>query len=158
MNDIDKIDERLLSALQNDSKTSLDKLATLTDTSTATVQRRINRLRESGAIMSDTVLVNPLAFGFAMTFVVLIELDYERAHDLTVFRRLIQAESQVQQAYYVTGESDFVLICLAKDMADFETLTQRLFFNQPNVRKFRTYVVMDRTKVGLKVEPHQESK
>ncbi len=158
MNDIDKIDELLLSALQNDSKTSLDKLATLTDTSTATVQRRINRLRESGAIMSDTVLVDPLAFGFAMTFVVLIELDYERAHDLTVFRRLIQAESQVQQAYYVTGESDFVVICLAKDMADFETLTQRLFFNQPNVRKFRTYVVMDRTKVGLKVEPHQESK
>lgn len=156
MNDIDKIDEMLLSALQNDSKTSLDKLATLTDTSTATVQRRINRLRESGAIMSDTVLVDPLAFGFAMTFVVLIELDYERAHDLTVFRRLIQAESQVQQAYYVTGESDFVVICLAKDMADFETLTQRLFFNQPNVRKFRTYVVMDRTKVGLKVEPHQE--
>ena len=158
MNDIDKIDELLLSALQNDSKTSLDKLATLTDTSTATVQRRINRLRESGAIMSDTVLVDPLAFGFAMTFVLLIELDYERAHDLTVFRRLIQAESQVQQAYYVTGESDFVVICLAKDMADFETLTQRLFFNQPNVRKFRTYVVMDRTKVGLKVEPHQESK
>lgn len=157
MNNIDEIDRLLLSALQNDSKTPLEKLATLTRTSTATVQRRLNRLRESGAIIYDTVLVDPLAFGFTMTFVVLIELDCERVHDLTLFRRLLQDESQVQQAYYITGEADFVVICLAHDMTDFEALTQRLFFNQPNVRKFRTFVVMDRTKVGLKVEPHTKS-
>ncbi len=157
MNNIDEIDRLLLSALQDDSKTPLEKLAIMTRTSTATVQRRLNRLRESGTIICDTVLVDPLAFGLAMTFVVLIELDCERAHDLTLFRRLLQDENQVQQAYYVTGEADFVIICLARDMNDFEALTQRLFFNQPNVRRFRTFVVMDRTKVGLKVGPHINS-
>jgi len=36
-------------------------------------------------------------------------------------------------------------------MDDFEDLTQRLFFENSNVRKFRTSVAMGRKKVGLQV-------
>ena len=64
---------------------------------------------------------------------------------------MARAEPQVQQCYYVTGEADFTLICTAHDMAGFEALTHRLFFDNTNVRKFRTSVVMDRVKVGLSV-------
>jgi len=42
-----------------------------------------------------------------------------------------------------------VLVCVARDMAEFEELTRRLFFGDENVRRFRTSVVMGRTKVGL---------
>ena len=49
----------------------------------------------------------------------------------------------------MTGEADFILICAAKDMQDFEDLTHRLFFENSNVRRFRTSVTMERTKVGL---------
>ena len=62
---------------------------------------------------------------------------------------LFRSEPQVQQCYYVTGEADFILICTARDMQDFEALTHRLFFEDSNVRRFRTSVSMERTKVGL---------
>lgn len=45
----------------------------------------------------------------------------------------------------------FALICTASDMLDFEELIQRLFFDNSNIRRFRTSVVMERTKVGLTI-------
>jgi Lrp/AsnC family transcriptional regulator, leucine-responsive regulatory protein len=43
------------------------------------------------------------------------------------------------------------LIVLAKDMDDYEKLTHRLFFEDSNVKRFRTSVVMGRTKISLDV-------
>ena len=84
-----------------------------------------------------------------MTFVVLVELDRESLDQLDLFRKRAKAEPQVQQCYYVTGDADFILICTAQDMQDFEALTHRLFFENSNVRRFRTSVAMERTKVGM---------
>jgi len=86
-----------------------------------------------------------------MTFIVMVELERERIDQLDAFRRIVRKEVQVQQCYYVTGEADFTLICTARDMLDFEALTRRLFFENTNVRRFRTSVVMERTKVGLTI-------
>ena len=81
----------------------------------------------------------------------LVELERERVDQLDAFRRRAKAEPRVQQCYYITGEADFALIVLARDMQDFQDLTHRLFFDDANVKRFRTSVVMDRTKVGLTV-------
>ena len=75
----------------------------------------------------------------------------ERLHQLDAFRRKIHAEPQIQQCYYITGEADFALVALAKDMDEYQELIQRLFFDNANVKRFRTSVVMDRTKVGMSV-------
>ena len=147
----DAIDRRLLALLQSDARTSLDALAEAVGASSATVQRRLKRLRESGAIAREVAVLDPAALDRSMTFVVTVELERERTHELDAFRARVRAEPRVQQAYYVTGEGDFTLICLARDMDDFESLTHALFFDEPNVRRFRTSVVMQRTKVGLEV-------
>jgi len=57
----------------------------------------------------------------------------------------------VQQCYYVTGEWDFVLILLVQDMEQYTSLTRELFFASNNVKRFKSLVVMDRSKVGLSV-------
>lgn len=149
--DLDDTDRRLLALLQTDARMPLDRLADAVGTSSATVQRRTKRLRDAGVIAGESAVLDPRALGYPMTFLVTVELERERAHDLDAFRRALVAEPQVQQAYYVTGETDFALICLARDMDDFEALTRRLFIDRPNVRRFRTNVVMNRTKVGLDV-------
>ena len=146
---LDSIDRTLLALLQENARASLESLAEATSLSTASVQRRLKRLREVGTITSEVALLDPEALGYSMTFVVLVELERERLDEIDAFRRRIRSEPQVQQAFYVTGEADFALICLARDMADFKTLTHRLFFADRNIRRFRTSVVMDRAKTGL---------
>lgn len=86
-----------------------------------------------------------------MTFLVMVELERERLVELEAFKTVIDAEPQVQQSYYVTGDFDFVLVVLSQDVERFKLLTQRLFFENSNVKRFRTSLVMDRVKVSLTV-------
>ncbi len=148
---LDEIDRLILRSLQENTRTRIETLAADAGSSVATIQRRIKSLKESGVISSEAIVIAPEALEFNMTFLILVELERERLDQLDAFRRKVKSEPQVQQCYYITGEADFALITLAKDMTDYQLLTQRLFFEDTNIKRFRTSVVMDRTKVGMTV-------
>ncbi|MEM6373014.1 MAG: Lrp/AsnC family transcriptional regulator [Pseudomonadota bacterium] len=145
------IDRTLLRILQTNAKTRLDDLAHEAGASSATVQRRLRYMREAGVLTGETVLVEPETVGLGMTFIILVEMERERLDILDAFRRKIESEERIQQCYYITGDADFALIALARDMNDYRDLIQRLFFDDTNVKRFRTSVVMERTKVGIRV-------
>ena len=151
MDSVGPSDRKILQLLQENAREKLEAIAFETGLSVATVQRRIKQLKASGAIERETAVICPEAAGYTMTFLILIELERERLDQLDAFRRKAKAEPQVQQCYYITGDADFALVVLSKDMADFERLTHRLFFEDKNIKRFRTSVVMSRTKVGLTV-------
>jgi Lrp/AsnC family transcriptional regulator, leucine-responsive regulatory protein len=151
MAEIDEADRILLDVLQSDGRVSINDLADRSGLSVPSVQRRLKRLRSEKFIERDIAVLNAAALGQSMAFIVLVELERERLDHLQAFKAMARKEPHVQQCYYVTGEADFILICLTPSMEAFEALTQRLFFANSNVRKFRTSVVMDRTKVGLSV-------
>jgi len=58
---------------------------------------------------------------------------------------------EVQQCYYVTGQTDFILIVLAASMEDYEAFTRRALLDDANVHSFVTSVVLDRVKTGVSV-------
>jgi len=148
---LDKADITIINELQKNARIGIDNLAEMTSLSTASVQRRLKNLRDNGVILREVAVVDPTKVGQLMSFVVLVELERERRNQIDEFVRGVTKEPQVQQCYYVTGDADFCLICTAKDMNDFEELTQRLFFEDANVRKFRTSVVMGRKKVSMEL-------
>lgn len=145
------IDRTILRIVQSDSKTRHEDIAEMAGASLATIQRRIRHLKAVGVIQCEQALIDPEAVGQGMTFLILVELERERLDILDAFRRKVHAEEQIQQCYYITGEADFALVALAKDMNEYQVLIQRLFFDDTNVKRFRTSVVMDRTKVGMNV-------
>ncbi|SMH40069.1 Lrp/AsnC family transcriptional regulator [Maritimibacter sp. HL-12] len=151
MRNIDDSDLIILRMLQANARERLETMAHESDLSVATVQRRIRAFRDAGIISGEVTLVEPKAVGYTMTVVILVELERERIDQIDAFRRKVKAEPQVQQCYYITGDADFALIVLAKDMDDYEKLTHRLFFEDSNVKRFRTSVVMGRTKISLDV-------
>ena len=149
--DLSTVDRAILRIIQKDANCRLDAIAAEAGASVATVQRRLRQLRETGVVEGETALVNPQRVDQGMTFLILVELERERIDILDSFRRKISDEPQIQQCYYITGDADFALIALAKDMDEYKALIQRLFFDDRNVKRFRTSVVMDRTKVTLNV-------
>lgn len=149
--DLTETDRIILGLLQRSARERLENIAFEAGISVATVQRRIRTLKAEGYIENDVALLSPEALGFKMTFLVLVVLERERIDQLDAFRRKVRNEPQVQQCYYITGDADFALIALARDMDDYQELTQRLFFDDSNVKRFRTSVVMDRSKVSLDV-------
>ncbi|SLN35705.1 Lrp/AsnC family transcriptional regulator [Ruegeria meonggei] len=149
--EIDDSDRIILQAIQVDRRIGLDALADSCGLSVPSVQRRLKRLKDTGVIQREVAILNPSSFDYNMTFIVMVELERESLQQLDLFRKRVKAEPQVQQCYYVTGDADFILVCTAQDMQDFEALTHRLFFENSNVRRFRTSVAMERTKVGLSI-------
>jgi len=83
--------------------------------------------------------------------VVGLEVERERPELVQPLRTWLRAEAAVQQAYYVTGTSDYVLLVTATDIGSFDQLMSRMMLENPNVRRFTTNVVMTAVKRGLYV-------
>ena len=148
-NQLDEFDHQILRHLQRDALATGEEIGAEVCLSAAAVQRRIKRLRQIGAIRATVAVLDPAMIGQTMSFVISVELERERADMLDAFRRAAREDPNVQQCYYVTGSTDFVLMVTARDMADFELFTRRLLFDNANVRRFTTNVVLSRDKVGV---------
>ncbi|MEO5760151.1 MAG: Lrp/AsnC family transcriptional regulator [Mesorhizobium sp.] len=148
---LDSFDLAILSVLQKDNTTPQRLIGEAVNLSAPAVQRRIKRMEQTGVIAANVAVIEPAAVGQPITIFVEVELESERAELIDAAKRQFSAAPEVQQCYYVTGEADFILIITVADMSEYEALTRRLFFDSNNVRKFRTFVAMDRVKVGLTV-------
>lgn len=143
---LDSFDREILRRVQRDARMTSEDIGAAIGLSAAAVQRRLKRMRQLGVIVAEVAIVSPQAVGQAMSFIIGVELERERADMLDAFRRAACADPNVQHCYYVTGVADFILIVTARDMDDFEAFTRRLLFDNPNIRRFTTSVVMARDK------------
>jgi len=146
---IDSFDRRILEIVQQSNRTTSDQIAETVGLSPAAVQRRLKRLREQKVIQADISVVTPKMVGRNMTFVVQVTLERERSDLMDAFKKEMKANPIVQQCYYVTGSSDFILILTAEDMEAYDAFTREAFFDNTNIRGFQTNVVMDAVKTGL---------
>ena len=148
---LDNFDRALLNLVQKNARMTAEAMAEQIGLSPASVHRRLKRLREEKVILSEVAILNSQILEKGMTFIVSVEVERERVDLLDAFRKDMKAHPEVQQCYYVTGETDFVLIIKVKDMDDYERFTKEAFFDNSNIRKFRTSVVMSEVKSGLNI-------
>lgn len=148
---LDDFDLRILALLQADAALPQRAIADRVHLSPSAVNRRIQAMREAGVIRRVTALVDPAALGRPITIIVEVSVESERLDRLDAIRERLCACPAIAQVYYVTGDVDFIAILTVRDMAEYEALTRQLFFADGNVKRFRTHVVMDRSKVGLDV-------
>ena len=148
---LDAFDLAILNILQRDNSTPQRVIGEAVNLSAPAVQRRIRRMEETGVIQANVAIVDPARVGQPITIFVEVEVISETAALIDAAKQEFASVSEVQQCYYVTGEADFVLVIVVPTMAAYEALTRRLFFGNNNVKRFRTFVAMDRVKVGLAV-------
>ncbi len=148
---LDAFDLAILAILQRDNKTPQRTIGEAVNLSAPAVQRRIARMEENGVIAANVAVVDPAQVGQPITIFVAVEMESERADLIDAAKRQFAAAPEVQQCYYVTGEADFLLALLVPDMAAYEAVTRKLFFTNNNVKKFKTFIAMDRVKIGLQV-------
>ncbi|VTU15579.1 Lrp/AsnC family transcriptional regulator [Variovorax sp. RA8] len=151
MTDLDALDIRLLELIQLDSALPQSELGNRIHLSTAAVNRRLKRLVDNGVVRKVAAVLEPAALGHPLTIVTQVETQSEQIELLDAMKRSFRACPQVQQCYYVTGEWDFILIFVVRDMAQYTALSRALFFESNNVKRFRTLVTMDHVKVSLDV-------
>ena len=147
---LDKYDYSLLQQLQQNCQTPLRELAEMVHLSTASVQRRIQKLKDKGYIQANVALLDPNKLNQVITILVEVQADKTHCADLQILKQSFSGP-EVQQCYYVTGEADFMLVLLVPNMQRFQQICDKLFHSNPNVKWFRTIVALDRVKATLSV-------
>lgn len=140
--DLDIFDRALLDRLRVNNQTPARILAEQVGLSESAVLRRLRNLRKNGVIIADVSVVHPSVLGTPLTIHVLVSLEREGTAALDAFERKIRAREEVQGAWYVTGEADFVLLLRVSSMETYETFAREVFHDDPNVRAFRTIIAL----------------
>lgn len=149
-NFFDGVDWALLGVLQHDASLSNQQLAQRVGVSPATSLRRVKRLQETGVIERQVALLQPErlaeAMGHGLTVLVEVSLDRQSQEHCDAFEARAVADDAVQQCYRVSPGPDFVLVLAVRDMPAFQSVSQRLFTQDANVRNVRSFFSIKRAK------------
>jgi len=124
--ELDLIDRRLLEELQTDADRSNVELARLVGLSPAATLHRVRRLKESGIVRGVVARLDLTAAGFPLQVYVAVTLQ---RHDDATHRRFanaVRAMPEVISADWVTGETDAMLIVVAREVAELQRVLVRL--------------------------------
>ncbi len=151
MGDFDDFDLGILRRLQVQARLKTETIAEQIGLSATAVQRRIKRLRDNKTIRAEVALVDAERVGGRFAALVGVVLKQGDVGTMSKFKQQARQEGEVQQCYWVTGEFDFFLVITVKKMSNYEALAKRLFIDNPGVRRFDTFVVMEPVKQGLEI-------
>lgn len=148
---LDKLDRRILALLQRDARLPAETIGAEIGLSASAVQRRVARLRDEGVITGDIAIVDARSVGRPLTMIADLVVDGDRSELVAGLKRWLEREAAIQEAWYVTGDEDYVLVVTARDLDAYEAFMQRLLAENTNVRRYRTRVVLGTLKRGLGV-------
>jgi Lrp/AsnC family leucine-responsive transcriptional regulator len=123
---LDSIDIQLLEELQRDADRPNVELARVVGLSPAATLHRVRRLKESGIVRGIVARMDSAAAGFALQVYVAVTLE---RHDDTAHRRFqqaVRAMPEVLSADWVTGETDAMLMVVAREVAELQRVLVRL--------------------------------
>lgn len=143
--DLDVFDLRLLAALQKEGRAPNAALADSVGLSPSQVSRRLARLEADGVIASYAALLKPEAVG--LTVLAFSNISLERqAEAMDGFEAAVLRFPEILECYSVTGEADFVLRIVAKDLKAFADFLSERLLRVPGVRSVRSSIVLHQIK------------
>jgi Lrp/AsnC family transcriptional regulator, leucine-responsive regulatory protein len=123
---LDLIDVRLLEELQSDADRPNVELARLVGLSPAATLHRVRRLKESGIVRSVVARLDPAEAGFPLQVYVSVTLERHGDTAYRRFRETIRDIPEVISADWVTGETDAMLLVVAREVAQLQRVLVRL--------------------------------
>ena len=144
--EIDKIDLRILNALQQDGRLSNLKLAERVSLSPTAVLARVQRLSREGYILGYEARLNPLRLGAGLTVFVEVLLDRTTPNVFDAFKVAVQIDPEISECHMVAGGFDYLLKTRMADMAAYRAFAGTVLWQLPGVRETRTYAVMEEVK------------
>ena len=140
---LDRIDRRILRALQDEGRISYVDLADRVGLSTSPCLERVKRLERDGFISRYTAVLDPARLDAALLGFVEISLSYTSGTVFEDFRSAVIRWPEVLECHLVSGDFDYLLKVRIADMASYRELLGEILHTLPGVRDSRTLVAME---------------
>ena len=151
MIDVDSFDLKILAALQDDGRRTNQQLADLIGLSASQCSRRRMRLEEEKVISGYHADLSGEALGFNLIAFIQITLATHSPDNAKTFRALVSRIDEIQEAYSLTGDADYVLKAVLRDLKSLSDIINNVLMPHPSVAHVRSSIVLDRLKESTKL-------
>ena len=150
MIETDAFDLKMLAALQDDGRLTNQELADLVGLSASQCSRRRMRLEEE-VISGYHADLSGEALGFNLIAFIQITLATHSPDNAKKFRALVNRVDEIQEAYSLTGDADYVLKAVLRDLKSLSDIVNNVLMPHPSVAHVRSSIVLDRLKESAKL-------
>ena len=144
--ELDRIDRKILHALQEDGRLSNLKLAELVALSPTAVLARVQRLTKDGVIQGYEARLDPEQLGAGLMVFVEVLLDKTTPNVFEAFKAAVHVRAEIMECHMVAGGFDYLLKTRMADMNAYRAFAGTVLWQLPGVRETRTYAVMEEVK------------
>ena len=141
-----RTDRRLLDALQRDATRNQSELAELVGMSRSSCWRRIRDFEEAGLIERQVALLNPKKAGFTIEVLLLVAMTEHSDENRESFERHVSMLPEVMECFSVSGERDYLLQVIARDMDSYNEFLNAEILRHPAVQSASSTFVLRRVK------------
>ena len=143
---LDGFDLRLLAALQEDGRLTNQQVGERIGLSPSQCSRRRAALEAAGLIRGYRAELAAEALGFRLLVFIQVTLDMHSRDNARRFRDLIIRVNEVQEAYSLPGDGDYLLKAVVPDLRDLSALVNDVLLPHESVARVRSSIVLDRLK------------
>jgi DNA-binding Lrp family transcriptional regulator len=151
MIDVDGFDLKMLAALQDDGRLTNQQLADAVGLSASQCSRRRTRLEDDGIVAGYHADLAAERLGFNVVAFVHITLATHSPDNAKHFRDLVLRVDDVQEAYSLTGDADYLLKIVLRDLKSLSDIVNNVLMPHPSVAHVRSSIVLDRLKATTKL-------
>lgn len=148
---MDDTDRKLLLLVQRDSRLPNAQLAEQLNISASACWRRVKALEEAGIITRYAAVVDPQALGLGFEAIVHVHLIRHDTEALDRFIAAVRQRDEVMDVYATTGQADYHLRVLCRDIDSYNAFLEQFLFMQPVVNSAQTNVILRRIKTNAPV-------
>src|SRR5947208_7165911 len=151
MSSVDAFDLKILSALQDDGRLTNQELAELAGLSASQCSRRRMRLEEERVIAGYHADLASEALGFGVIAFIQITLATHSPDNAKRFRALVSRVDDIQEAYALTGDADYLLKAVLRDLKSLSDIINNVLMPHQSVAHMQSSIVLDRVKQSSKL-------
>lgn len=157
---LDKTDWLILKQLQANGRMTNVELARRVGISAPPCLRRVRALEEAGIITGYCAVPDEKLAGFDVTAFAMVGLHRQSEADLIAFEERVRSWPIVRECFMLSGEIDFILKCVARDLGDFQDFIINELTAAPNVDSVKTSLAIRRSKYepGVPISTGMEEK
>lgn len=144
--ELDRIDRKILSHLQRNPRASNVELSEVANLSAPQCFRRHKRLEQAGVIAAYETRLNAARLGFGVTAFIHVTMDKGHIRDLPKFKSVVAGLPEIQECYAVTGDFDYMLKVVARDLQSLSRFLMETLMKLPGVTAVRSSVCLDEIK------------
>ena len=143
---LDHFDRKILEHLQQDATVPVAELAERVGLSQSTCWRRINLLEQQGVIKSRVALLDAKSLGFEVTVFADVKLSAHGRRSLNEFEDAVAVFPEVAECYTMSGEMDFLLRIVARDIEAYQRFLRETLLQMPSVQEVHSHIALSQVK------------